>query len=127
MAFKVLIVDDIEVNRLVLQFIVEQLSCESHLAENGQQAFELFQNQAFDLILMDIHMPICDGIEATQKIRSFETHRQSLRTKIYAVTADNTWVIKQTTMEAGFDGLLIKPVTLDTMRAIVKPLTDQAT
>lgn len=67
---RILLVEDNEVNRLVASYSLKRLEVEIVEAENGEQAIEILKKQKFDLVLMDIQMPIMDGIKATQVIRN---------------------------------------------------------
>ena len=112
-ALRVLVVDDIEQNTELLSIL---LSRDQHLvtkASNGLQAVEVFEQQDFDVILMDIHMPECDGIQATQKIRIIEKQRQLKYTPIIALTASVLQQDKLTAKKAGMNGFANKPVDIN--------------
>ncbi|MDO6465997.1 MHYT domain-containing protein [Pseudoalteromonas carrageenovora] len=112
-ALRVLVVDDIEQNTELLSIL---LSRDQHLvtkASNGLQAVEVFEQQDFDVILMDIHMPECDGIQATQKIRIIEKQRQLKYTPIIALTASVLHQDKLTAKKAGMNGFANKPVDIN--------------
>ncbi|CAD8167474.1 unnamed protein product [Paramecium pentaurelia] len=81
---KILIVDDTIFNIYVLKQLLKQIviQCDIHEAHNGQEALEQVQSIRFDIIFMDINMPILDGIQATQMIRQFELNNQYQRSKI---------------------------------------------
>jgi len=80
----VLVVDDNLMNQRLAGFLLEKLGCEVQLAGNGRDALEMIKTNSFNAILMDVHMPVMDGFEATQKIRN-ELH---LDTPIIGVTAN---------------------------------------
>ncbi|TMP03348.1 two-component system sensor histidine kinase/response regulator [Pseudoalteromonas sp. S3178] len=112
-ALRVLVVDDIEQNTELLSIL---LSRDQHLvtkASNGLEAVEVFEQQDFDVILMDIHMPECDGIQATQKIRIIEKQRQLKYTPIIALTASVLQQDKLTAKKAGMNGFANKPVDIN--------------
>jgi CheY-like chemotaxis protein len=69
----ILLADDSESNTLITREILKLLKAEVHVSENGSMAIEALKTNHFDLILMDIQMPVLDGIAATQKIRTFNT------------------------------------------------------
>ena len=67
---KVLVVDDNSTNHVVVTSLIESLVAEVHLASNGQEAIDVLKTKEIDVVLMDIHMPVMDGIEATLSIRA---------------------------------------------------------
>ncbi len=86
---RILVVEDNAQNRQVLGIILSQvLGVEPTYAEDGRQAVEACEHQSFDLILMDINMPVMDGMEATRRIRAREAQQGHARTPIVAVTAN---------------------------------------
>ncbi|TMO73180.1 two-component system sensor histidine kinase/response regulator [Pseudoalteromonas sp. S3785] len=112
-SLRVLVVDDIEQNTELLSLL---LSKDQHLvtkASNGLDAVEIFEKQSFDVILMDIHMPECDGIEATTKIRAIEKQRQLKFTPIIALTASVLQQDKLTAKRAGMNGFANKPIDIN--------------
>ncbi|ASM50433.1 hypothetical protein PESP_a2465 [Pseudoalteromonas espejiana DSM 9414] len=112
-SLRVLVVDDIEQNTELLSLL---LSKDQHLvskAGNGLEAIEIFEKQDFDVILMDIHMPECDGIEATTKIREIEKQRQLKFTPIIALTASVLQQDKLTAKKAGMNGFANKPIDIN--------------
>ncbi len=106
----ILIVEDNLVNRLVLTGLLDQMKCELVYAENGAVAVERFKVCHPTLILMDINMPIMDGLEATKKIRALEGAASETRTPIVAVTAHDDAKTKHDCDAAGMDAFIPKPV-----------------
>jgi len=104
----VLVVDDNETNRFVLAQIVEVLGGAVRFAENGVQAVETGSRDRFDLVFMDIAMPLMDGIEATRQLRE-----RGVETPIIAVTAHMNDNDLPRLMEGGFNDLIPKPITVD--------------
>ena len=106
---RVLIVDDNEINRRLAKILVEQLGGETDLAEDGSQAVAACAQHPYDLILMDAHMPIMDGVEATTRIRESEkdTQRHAL---IIALTANAMSGDRERYLAAGMDEYLTKPI-----------------
>jgi signal transduction histidine kinase/CheY-like chemotaxis protein len=106
---KVLIVDDDEFNIMVvkddLQYYCEALSFE--VATNGKEAVDLYKEQAFDIILMDMHMPIMDGCQATKMIRDLE--KDNIKTPIIAMTANSVKSEIDKCLAAGMDDYIPKP------------------
>lgn len=104
----VLVVEDNEINQLVISELLKQLGYHAVMAQNGLEALELADRQAWKLILMDIHMPGMDGYEATQKLRQ----RKSLnRVPIVALTANMLMQDCMQLLKLGMNDLLIKPIT----------------
>ena len=100
----ILIVDDNKINRLVTRKILESNSFVCTLAENGQIALEAAKEEIFDLILMDINMPVMNGIEATTEIRKFNAE-----VPIIALTATDPSQLDDDFASAGFSDTIIKP------------------
>ncbi len=105
----VLVVDDNEINRKLVKILLEQQGASCELAENGAQALDACLRGSYDLILMDVHMPVMDGLEATSRIRELEKegHRH---TPIIALTANALRGDREKYLAAGMDEYLSKPV-----------------
>lgn len=108
----ILIVDDIFTNRLLLSELIKSLGHDSVLAENGQEAVDFLEKEDFDLLLMDIEMPVMNGVETCQYIRNKLRLPKSVVT-IVALTAHNPALFFEDFSDAGFDELLTKPYSLD--------------
>ena len=105
---KILLVEDNKLNQLVAKKILSKFKVEISLAENGQEAVDMVQKERYDLILMDIHMPIMDGIEATKSIRALkDPFFQQI--PIVALSADAYSDKVQATTESGMNDYLPKP------------------
>ena len=107
---RVLVAEDHEVNQRVMMMILDTIGAKVTLAENGVQAIEAFKDADFDVILMDIQMPIMDGLVATTKIRELEAVSGASRTPIIAVTANAMAADLEASLKAGADYHLSKPV-----------------
>jgi CheY-like chemotaxis protein/anti-sigma regulatory factor (Ser/Thr protein kinase) len=116
----VLVVDDNAVNQLVAQRLLERLGHQVQLATDGAQAVERACQRRFDVIFMDCHMPVMDGIEATRRIRADERGR---RTPIVALTADALSRDRERCLAAGMDDFLTKPVGSQQLAATVERWT----
>jgi CheY-like chemotaxis protein/anti-sigma regulatory factor (Ser/Thr protein kinase) len=103
-ALRVLVAEDNPMNRLVLEGMLEPLDVVVTSVENGRDAVAAFTTQAFDLVLMDIHMPEMDGVEATILMRESETGAHRRRTPILALTANVMPHQLDTYGAAGMDG-----------------------
>jgi len=104
----ILVVDDSAINRKVCTNMMESIAASISTANDGKQAVELWQQEHFDVVLMDCHMPRMDGISATLKIRELEKGTQR-HTIIVAITASDLEVMRKKCFDAGMDGFVAKP------------------
>ncbi len=109
-SLNILLADDAEENRMVVQAYLSTTSHQVTVAENGIEAVERFKNGDFDLVLMDIQMPEMDGYEATRRIRAWEAETGAAPTPIIALTAHVMAEAVERIKEAGCDMHLGKPV-----------------
>lgn len=110
---KVLLVDDNKINLKVGKLILKKLGCEFKTANNGLEAVEMFEKEKFDIILMDMQMPVMSGIEATEKIRELEKEEEHI--SIIAVTANVLPEDKEKCLNAGMDDILLKPLKIQNL------------
>jgi PAS domain S-box-containing protein len=106
----VLLVEDNPVNQKVAVRFLERMGCHVCVADNGAAGVRAFQEGRFDLILMDLQMPVMDGLSATRRIRELEKGRTA--TPIVALTANAMAGQLQRCMEAGMNGFLTKPLEI---------------
>ncbi len=117
---RILIVDDHPGNRLVATTLVEECGCEFAVAQNGQEAIDLFKKtEHFDAILMDVQMPVMDGLEATMRIREHEKKMGKMRVPIIALTAHPFPSDQQSCLAAGMDDYLYKPLDPDKLKNLI--------
>ena len=107
--YNILMVEDSEDNRILLQSYLKKVACNIVIAENGKMAVEKFKTQNFDLVLMDIQMPIMNGFEATRVIRNIEYKNNMIQTPIIALTAHAFKNDEQMCMKSGCTDYLAKP------------------
>jgi len=109
---EVLLVDDDPFNLQVLQKFIAEPGLKTETAENGKIAFEKIQCVAYDIVFMDMEMPVLNGVEAIARIRKLESTADHLRKPIVAValSAHDDPAIAQNCLNAGFDAYLKKPV-----------------
>jgi signal transduction histidine kinase/CheY-like chemotaxis protein/HPt (histidine-containing phosphotransfer) domain-containing protein len=107
---RILVADDYVTNQQVAFMHLTAAGIQVDLADNGQQAVDACRENDYDLILMDIQMPILNGFDATQAIRVLETAAGKPRTPVIALTANAMKGDEQRCLEAGMDGYLTKPV-----------------
>ncbi len=116
-----LVAEDNELNAEILTAILDMEGAKCELAANGQEAVEMFQASEpgyYDMILMDIQMPVMNGYEATRIIRACE-HPEACTIPIVAMTANTFAEDVRNALDAGMDGHLAKPVDIDAMREMV--------
>ncbi|SKA02440.1 Signal transduction histidine kinase [Trichlorobacter thiogenes] len=116
----ILLVDDVEINRELAKIILEKQGHQVVLAVDGQDALEKARNGGFDLILMDIQMPVLDGFEATNEIRAFELAHKRQPVPIVAMTAYALQGDKERCLAAGMDAYLSKPIKEDDLLAVIE-------
>ncbi len=121
-----LVVDDNMVNRKVLGSLLKKLGCSIFTATNGAHAIEQLLKGGIDIVFMDCHMPIMDGIEATRRWRTIEAqpgrpNKPAL--PIVAVTADALDDAARTCLDAGMNEFLVKPLRFDRVEEVLAQLT----
>jgi signal transduction histidine kinase/CheY-like chemotaxis protein len=120
----VLLAEDNPVNALLARELLKRRGHRVELVITGDAAVEACAARRFDVVLMDLHMPGCDGIEATVRIRSAEADADVKPVPIFALTADAVETGRKACLEAGMDGFLTKPIDpadLDAVLATIHP------
>ncbi|TQV67775.1 response regulator [Exilibacterium tricleocarpae] len=121
-SLRVLLVDDIELNRVAAAGLLEHEGHKVTLAESARQALEKLQRHSFDIVLMDIHMPDMDGVLATQHIRQFKDPVKA-GIPVIALTANANVQQRREYIEAGIDDVVSKPLDVDELLASIARLT----
>ena len=116
MGNKVLVVEDYDDSRAFIKFLLETYGFDVLEATNGYEAVEAVRQQAPDLVLMDISMPVMDGLTATKEIRAHEEN--GVKVPIVALTAQSEGV-STSAFEAGIDALLSKPLDFDDLKPVL--------
>ncbi|KAJ1387223.1 Signal transduction response regulator, receiver domain [Sesbania bispinosa] len=117
-----LVVDDDTMVRMVHGKMLNSVGVKIQVVENGKEAIDIHHSgQSFDLILMDMDMPIMNGIEATKELRSMGIHSM-----IAGVSANCVEAHKRAFMEAGLDDHLEKPLTIAKLTSIIHKIKDGA-
>jgi two-component system, sensor histidine kinase len=122
---RILIADDHVVSRRVVGELLKQINAEVAFAGDGEEALGLLRNTKFDLVLMDLNMPIIDGLEATTRLR--RERGMNCRTPILALTASTLGADRVRCMEAGMDGHIGKPVDPAVLFDEINRLTHRTT
>jgi CheY-like chemotaxis protein len=117
---KVLVAEDDLVNQRYIVRLLEKMGCEVVLAEDGAKALDALIAESFDVVLMDVEMPVMNGIETTRAIREPDTGCLDPDIPIIALTAHAMWGDEQRCIHAGMDDYVPKPVDIDTIAAIIQ-------
>ncbi len=117
---RILLVEDNPVNREVAVGMLESLGCIAEAAENGWLALEILNNDAYDAVLMDCHMPVMDGLTATAELRRREQNSGGARVPIIALTANAMEGEREKCLAAGMDDFLSKPFSQQQLAALLK-------
>ncbi|WP_041941545.1 response regulator [Waddlia chondrophila] len=115
---KILIAEDYFINQEVTQAILELMEFTVDIAENGREALEMYESNAYDAILMDVQMPEMDGFQTTAEIRKKE--KNGKRIPIIALTANAMSGDREKCLNAGMDDYLSKPIEASKLEEILK-------
>ncbi len=107
---QLLVAEDNRVNQKVILALLGRFKLKPDLAENGQEALDRLAEKRYDLVLMDCQMPVMDGYEATTLLRERELANTKAHTPVIALTAHATLEARETSLTAGMDGHLSKPI-----------------
>ena len=119
-ALRVLVADDHATNRKVVELILTGAGAETTCVEDGAQALEAFRAGVFDLVLMDMQMPVLDGLSAVRAIRTWEAAQGRPATLVMMLTANTLPEHVAAGVEAGADGHIPKPITASRLLAAVE-------
>lgn len=117
---RILLAEDDAVNQKTIARYLEKAGCMVHVVENGEKAVEAVQDKEFDLILMDIRMPVMDGVEAAKRIRSFLHSSSKPRVPILALTAYAMQGDRETFLKHGMDEYIAKPLNFSALEDVLK-------
>lgn len=119
----ILLVEDNELNQRLMKISLTRYNYVVAIATNGLEGVQMFKNQKFDLILMDIMMPVMDGYEATREIRNIESKDKNLgNIPIIAFTANTINNDREKCILGGMDDILEKPFDINKFREILSTL-----
>ncbi len=122
---KVLLAEDNLINQRVVSIILEPHGVDLAIVDNGAEAVEAFVNGTFDLVLMDLQMPVMDGLEAIRRIRDFERAGGRDPTLISVLSANVAAEDQRRSAESGADGHIGKPFTPATLVGPIVELLDR--
>jgi CheY-like chemotaxis protein len=125
LASRVLVVDDVALNRDIATELLRAEGCEVTSAASGQEALEILETKPFDLILMDIRMPVMDGLAVTAAIRA-KDGLQGHAGPILGLTANPLPTERPLYLLRGLDGVIEKPVDVDKLRAMLRQVAQPA-
>ncbi|ARV18343.1 Sensory/regulatory protein RpfC [Curvibacter sp. AEP1-3] len=117
-ALRVLVAEDHPVNRKFVGILLDKMGCKATFCENGQLAVEAAEREMFDLVLMDVHMPIMDGLTATRTIRGMAG--PIAQVPIIVLTADVMNDAKEQALAAGVNDFVTKPVQIGQLQAAMQ-------
>ena len=123
-SLRVLVVEDKPINRQVLGLILETVNAKTTFAENGLEGVRAYQQEPFDVVLMDLRMPVMDGYEATREIRAVEARRRTQRTPVIVVSAHTRPHEIEAARAAGADHHMGKPVNVPALLGAIQGATD---
>jgi signal transduction histidine kinase/CheY-like chemotaxis protein/HPt (histidine-containing phosphotransfer) domain-containing protein len=120
---RVLLVEDHLINQKLATILIERGGHEVRVANNGQEALDILASQTFDLVLMDMMMPVMDGLEATQRLRASE---QGTHIPVVAMTANAMQNDRDRCTAAGMDDFISKPIEFAELRRVLQRFAPQA-
>ncbi len=115
----ILLVEDNLINQKVATKILEKIGLNTDIANDGELAIKMVQNKAYDLVFMDMEMPVMDGLESTKEILAISDELPAIP-KIIAMTANALPGDRERCMEAGMNDFISKPITVESVRTILK-------
>jgi signal transduction histidine kinase/DNA-binding response OmpR family regulator len=120
-ALQVLVAEDHPVNRQYMAALLENLGHDAHFTTNGEEAVRAARERSFDVVLMDLHMPVLDGVEATRAIRALPDRVRST-VPIVGLTADAFEQTRERCLVAGMNDFLTKPVSPEKLATSLRRL-----
>jgi CheY-like chemotaxis protein len=121
-----LVADDNMINRKLIKIILEKIGLSVILSSDGKEAVEAYKKGHFDIIFMDIQMPMMDGIEATHKILEYEKEKNLKHIPIVALTANVAVGDKEKYLSEGMDDYATKPVEIDRLKSLIEKHTGRS-
>ncbi|WP_421763011.1 response regulator [Ekhidna sp.] len=122
MSKKIIVAEDSSVIQNLTRKILSQLNYEISSVKNGQQVLDLLQKDDFSLVLLDIHMPVMDGMECAKQIRSMDGSNNNI--PIIAITGNANNYTMEDFEQVGINAFIPKPLNYDSVVEMVKKYTD---
>ncbi|MCR5272635.1 MAG: response regulator [Lachnospiraceae bacterium] len=116
---KILLVEDNKVNRVVTTALLKPLGMKIESAENGKEAVQMITSGKYDMVLMDIFMPVMDGVEATKLVRELDDGAYGML-PIVALTADSEEKARENLLAAGMDDYIQKPIKIEELVHVIE-------
>ncbi|MBK8325490.1 MAG: response regulator [Betaproteobacteria bacterium] len=126
LSMHVLLVEDNIINERVATAMLEKRGCRVSVAHDGEEALAACESRTFDAVLMDMQMPVMDGLEATRRLREREAALRHARTPVLAMTANAMEEDREACLAAGMDDFLAKPIRPDELFARLERLARPA-
>ncbi len=123
---RILLADDHPTNRKVVELMLAETGTELTMVENGAEAVEAIKAATFDIVLMDMQMPVMDGLSATAAIRAWQAETGTARTPVVMLTANAMPEHVEAGCQAGADGHLSKPITMAGLFAAIEAVLGEA-
>lgn len=117
---RVLLAEDDPASSLLARHTLEHFDCEVTVVDNGQAALDAVRAGRFDIIFMDYHMPVMDGLRSTQAIRTWEQAERAQPVAIVAMTASAMPDERQACLDAGMNDVLLKPFPLRELERLLQ-------
>jgi CheY-like chemotaxis protein len=125
-ALHMLLVEDMAMNQMVATRMLEGFGHTVRVAQNGQEALEMLERESFDLVFMDIQMPVMGGLEAVERLREDErNHPEKKHMPVVAMTARALHDDKEKCLQAGMDAYISKPLLIDDLAAVVEEMVNK--
>lgn len=121
---RVLLAEDNPISRTLVRVLLSRMGCAVETCPNGEEAVRMSGEGHFDLVLMDLMMPVMDGSQATSAIRERERLGATERTPILGLTASAEEADRRLCLGCGMDGMLPKPFTEDDLTAALKNIAE---
>lgn len=117
---KILVIEDILTNQMVIKAFLNRIGYEPDIVNDGAEGVEAIKKHNYDMIFVDLQMPIKDGFQTTKEIHEIYNERSGARPKIVALTAHAMAGDKERCLEAGMDDYLTKPLQLEKLKDVIK-------
>jgi PAS domain S-box-containing protein len=125
-SFHVLLVEDMAMNQIVATRMLQGFEHTVRVAQNGQEALEILEREFFDLVFMDVQMPVMDGLEAVARLREYEqSHPERKHMPVVAMTARALQNDREKCLQAGMDAYVSKPLLIDDLAAVLDEITNR--